>query len=299
MSTTRARSPLPAIPVFYTPEMVAEVESFSPSAAKPRPVVESWLTLGIPLTLIAPEPVGGAELARAHSRQYVDGVLSGTIKNGFGNQSPEVASAALWTCGAMLAAAREALSNGHVAVAPCSGFHHARHDRCGAYCTFNGLMVAAMTILADAEMRRVGILDFDQHYGDGTDDILSRIHTPAVEHYSAGAHHSHPKQAEAFLAAIPTILDRFCGCDVLLFQAGADPHIADPLGGWLTTEQLHERDHRVFASARAIGVPVAWNLAGGYQRPLRKVLDIHDNTMRACADNYLGQRDCRRSPSSS
>jgi hypothetical protein len=31
-------------------------------------------------------------------------------------------------------------------------------------------------------------------------------------------------------------------CDVLLYQAGADPHINDPLGGWLTTAQLRERD---------------------------------------------------------
>ena len=29
-------------------------------------------------------------------------------------------------------------------------------------------------------------------------------------------------------------------------QAGADPHIDDPLGGWLTTRQLFERDRLVF-----------------------------------------------------
>lgn len=34
-------------------------------------------------------------------------------------------------------------------------------------------------------------------------------------------------------------------------------------------------------------IPVVWNLAGGYQTPLRKVLDIHDNTMKACEDTYL------------
>ena len=34
---------------------------------------------------------------------------------------------------------------------------------------------------------------------------------------------------------------------------------------------------------RAMGLPVAWNLAGGYQRDatggIRPVLDIHDNTL--------------------
>ena len=37
----------------------------------------------------------------------------------------------------------------------------------------------------------------------------------------------------------------------------------------------------MFNRCREMGLPVAWNLAGGYQNPLRKVLDIHDNTLRA------------------
>jgi acetoin utilization deacetylase AcuC-like enzyme len=73
---------------------------------------------------------------------------------------------------------------------------------------------------------------------------------------------------------------------VILYQAGADPHVDDPLGGWLTTEQLAQRDRIVFETARAMQVPIAWNLAGGYQRPLRNVLDIHDNTLRACWQVY-------------
>ena len=60
-----------------------------------------------------------------------------------------------------------------------------------------------------------------------------------------------------------------------------------PLGGWPTTRQLHERDRLVFETAAELGIPVAWNLAGGYQTPLRKVLKIHDNTMKACARVHL------------
>jgi hypothetical protein len=37
-------------------------------------------------------------------------------------------------------------------------------------------------------------------------------------------------------------------------------------------------------------LPVAWNLAGGYQRDengeILPVLQIHDNTMKACLLNY-------------
>ena len=50
---------------------------------------------------------------------------------------------------------------------------------------------------------------------------------------------------------------------------------------------MAERDRIVFETAHRIGLPVAWNLAGGYQTPLRRVLDIHDNTLRACARVFM------------
>jgi acetoin utilization deacetylase AcuC-like enzyme len=77
-------------------------------------------------------------------------------------------------------------------------------------------------------------------------------------------------------------MKRFDGCDVLLYQAGADPYIDEPLGGWMTTEQMAERDKIVFETAKKMEIPIACNLAGGYQKDIRKVLDIHYNTMKAC-----------------
>jgi len=79
------------------------------------------------------------------------------------------------------------------------------------------------------------------------------------------------------------------GRNLLLYQAGADPHVDDPLGGFLDDDQLAERDRTVFREARRLGIPVAWNLAGGYQDPLDNVLDIHDRTMRECADVYVAR----------
>ena len=79
-------------------------------------------------------------------------------------------------------------------------------------------------------------------------------------------------------------------CDVILYQAGADQHINDPLGGFLTTLQLKERDRRVFEAASSLSVPIAWNLAGGYQvnsGGIQAVLDIHNNTMLECAVVYV------------
>ena len=91
-------------------------------------------------------------------------------------------------------------------------------------------------------------------------------------------------QAKGFLRRVPELVASMRS-DVVLSQAGADPHRDDPLGGWLDTEELAERDYRVFAAA-TLGIPVAWNLAGGYQTPLRRVLDIHENTLLACGRVY-------------
>ncbi len=268
--------------MFYTEKMVADAQSFSPSAGKPRLVVASWRERFRGLEYIEPKPATSQQLGLAHDPGYVRGVLSGIIENGFGNRLPAVAEALPYTCGAMMAAAECALSRGTVAVAPVSGFHHACYAQGGGYCTFNGLVVAAQVLRGKRQDCRVGILDFDEHYGNGTTDIIRHLSLDWIRHYSADAEWDAVDQAEAFLEAIPRIVRPFADCDVLLYQAGADPHVDDPLGGWLTTDQLRLRDRRVFDECKTLRLPVAWNLAGGYQNPLRKVLDIHDNTMREC-----------------
>ena len=269
--------------------MVAAAGSFSPSAGKPGEVLASWQALDMPLDVRAPKAVTVADLERAHHAPFVAAVLACCSDNGFGNRLEAVAKSLPFTSGAMLAAAREALRNGRVAVAPVSGFHHAGYSRAGGFCTFNGLMVTALALHASGEAKRIGILDFDQHYGDGTDQIIDRLRIDWIVHYSAGEHYGAPSQAGRFLSSIAGLVASMKDCDVILYQAGADPHIDDPLGGWLTTAQLYERDWLVFKAAAELGIPVAWNLAGGYQAPLRKVLEIHDGTMRACAGIHLIQ----------
>lgn len=251
-----------SLPVFFAPEMVAHPESFSPSAAKPQQVVDHWRALQLPIELHRPEPVTEQQIALAHDAAYVREVLSCARANGFRDRSPRVAASLPWTTGAMLSAARHALRTGGIACAPCSGFHHAHWDHNYGYCTFNGLMVTALALRAEGHPR-IGILDCDMHFGDGTEDILKHLEEPSfVQHFTAGDAYDQPSQAEAFLARLPEIVRSMKDCAVLLYQAGADPHVDDPLGGWLTTEELRRRDEIVFREARALGLPVAWNLAG-------------------------------------
>lgn len=275
------------IPVFFRPEVVADSGAYSPSAAKPAQVVDDWRRHRLPIELRSFELADRAALLRAHDARYVDGVLAGKIRNGFGNTREDVTASLPFTSGAMLAAARAAMDNGRVACAPVSGFHHAGYDSGGGFCTFNGLMVAAASLQTERPGIRVGILDLDQHFGDGTEDIIARIDARYVRHYTSGAHGLRAADAPRFLRDLATLVGSFQDCGVLLYQAGADAHVDDPLGGWMSSEQLAERDRIVFETCARIGLPVAWNLAGGYRRDaagsIEPVLAVHRATMQACA----------------
>lgn len=274
----------PLIPVFYTDLMVTSAGGVSPSAAKPKYAISRWLADEQPIKIINPRPATCEQFYRAHDADYVNGVFNGYRDNGFGSNDDDVAATLPYTTGSLIDAAYEALHNGVGAVSPSSGFHHASYYNGGGFCTFNGLMVVAR----EFPFGRIGILDFDAHHGDGTDNIIRHLDVRNVTHYSQGRYQNqHP---EMFLSGIEWLIkSMFNRCDLVLYQAGADAHIEDPLGaGFLTTEQLFERDRAVFRTLRALKIPVVWNLAGGYQRPFSKVLDIHANTMTAFKESFYG-----------
>ena len=275
-----------ALRVVYATEMVAPAQGYSPSAEKPHAVMDAWREQWPAMTIRPPMAASLAELCRAHEEAYVADVLGGRIPNGFGTTSREVNASLPYTSGALLTAARWALDEGGAVAAPVSGFHHAAWDSGEGFCTFNGLMVTALALQAERAGLRVGILDYDYHYGNGTDDILDVLDCRDIVHVTAGEHWKYPEQAPGFLDNIQHDLGKMAECDIVLYQAGADPHVDDPLGGFLTTAQLLTRDRQVFDGLRQRGIPVAWDLAGGYQTPLSRVIEIHVNTMRAAIEAF-------------
>jgi acetoin utilization deacetylase AcuC-like enzyme len=296
-----SQCPMPqkTIPVFYSDRMVASnYGTISPSSYKPSQVVESWtLEHDFPIDLIAPQPASVKQLSLAHDPYYLQGVLAGKILNGFGNALAEVTESLPYTSGSMLSAARHVLKHGGVACSPSSGFHHACYGHGGGFCTFNGLMVAALTLHQESLVKKVGILDCDFHYGNGTDDIIAMTQSPWVRNITnSKGYKGESGRGEDFLEALPGLVRQLQDCDLILYQAGADPHIDDPLGGFLTTNQMRLRDRIVFNEIKVLGIPLVWNLAGGYQVELfpsgktsiRKVLELHDNTMSECVRVYCG-----------
>ena len=53
--------------------------------------------------------------------------------------------------------------------------------------------------------------------------------------------------------------------------------------GHFSSAQLAERDRLVYETAIGLNLPVVTTLAGGYQTPFRRVLDLHDQTAIAYA----------------
>lgn len=279
------------IPVFFDPRMVVSIPLETPSPRKPLEVVQAWREL-YPIAEHTFPPASREDFYLAHAPEHVDGVFALQIRNGMDTLDAEVADSLPWTTGSMLAAARHALQYG-VAVSPTSGFHHAAYDYCWGFCTMNGLLVSALKLLREGCVKRVGILDFDQHQGDGSEDIIAKLGLlPEQVHHITGKTH-YTREREAFMRELPALLASLDGCDLVLYQAGADPHIKDPLGGYLDDADLRYRDRAVFESLQARGIPVAWNLAGGYQekrengkRCIQAVLNIHHATLEECMRAY-------------
>ncbi len=272
-------------------------QSFSPSAGKPILVARAFNRLyPDQLEWKAFHPLTWRTIALAHNPDYVRAVLECQIENGFGNQLESVAASLPYTTGSFAYAAVHAMRA--LDPLPCvsltSGFHHASYAHGGGYCTFNGLMIAAIVLerLKLLKKSGVGIIDLDKHYGNGTDDIRNQLGISYVTHIGTREIGSlftlPPGSSDSVLHAkkegIFKELAALRDCDILFYQAGADIHVDDPLGGLLSTDEMKFRDRTVFEFARSAGIPIVWNLAGGYQEPVELVVQLHCNTLRECIE---------------
>lgn len=281
---------MPNPQVFFDPRMVVDIPLESPSPRKPGEVVAQWRER-YPVDIVSFAPATIDDFCLAHDPKHVAGILDLSIKNGMDTRHQEVADSLPWTTGSMIAAARHALQD-RITVSPSSGFHHAGHDFSWGFCTLNGLLIAARKLLIEKQASRVGILDFDQHQGDGSQDIIAKLQLQdSIVHLTGKS--NYPRETGPFFDALPGLLNSLIDCDIVLYQAGADQHVKDPLGGFLDDEQLRTRDRLVFEFMHTHGIPVAWNLAGGYQetrldgvRSIQKVLDIHNATLEECLRVY-------------
>ena len=227
----------------------------------------------------------------AHSPAYVKGILSCTLKNGFGTLDPEINQALHYSNASLGAAVQFTLDHGGIVCSASQGFHHAHYDNCYGYCTFNGLVIAARSALERVE--KVLIIDGDAHHGDGTDDCLQRLNLQnriinvSRRGFEKIGRPEHSRFSATQWEQYADGLIRRYSPGLVIYQAGADAWDKDPYeAGYLSFDALGARDQGIFASAKAHNLPLVWNLAGGYADPMQKTIDIHLQTL-ACSDQYV------------
>lgn len=240
---------------------------------------------GAPYTLHRPDPIDRAWIEAVHDPDYVEEVLTATVpaakqrRIGF-PVTQAVSARAQLTPGGTWLAAKLAMEHGFAANG-AGGSHHALHDTGAGYCVFNDLAIAAHRLIDEGDAGRVLILDLDVHQGDGTAALTAG--RPEIFTLSVHAERNFPARKarssldialpdatgdDDYLALVadtlPRILDDFAP-DIILYQAGVDPHADDRLGRLaLTDAGLIARERLVMREARARGIPLASTLGGGY-----------------------------------
>jgi len=147
------------------------------------------------LTIIPARPAEDHWIEAVHSvehiRRFEEACLMGKrdLDHPDNQICEETFQTALLAVGGILETARrvmgQELDNAFCAVRPPG--HHAEVNQALGFCFFNNVAIAARYIQAEWGVRRIGIIDFDVHHGNGTQHIFER--DPTVFYYSI---HEHP-----------------------------------------------------------------------------------------------------------
>ena len=122
------------------------------------------------------------QLARVHRRDYIDHVFASVPKHGHAGLDADTVisagsgEAALRAAGALCAAVDDVMSgdirNAFCAVLPPG--HHAEFGEAMGFCLFNNVAIGAAHARAVHGLKRVAIIDFDVHHGNGTQAYCER-----------------------------------------------------------------------------------------------------------------------------
>jgi acetoin utilization deacetylase AcuC-like enzyme len=256
------------------------------------------------------QPVDRETLLIAHTANYVDSFLSGTVDPKIVRRigipwSHEFALRSCASVGGTLAAAYTALDEG-IAGNLAGGTHHAFRDYGEGYCVFNDIAVSALTLLNGGLIRRAVVIDLDVHQGNGTASILAD--EQSVFTFSMHGRNNFPftkipsnldlavddgtgdTEYLALLAeALPRVLS--FAPDIIFYQAGVDALHWDALGRLAMTHQgLMQRDRMVLHAALEHDLPIVLTLGGGYAKPITETVQAHIGTYRIAKDLLLVSR---------
>ena len=214
------------------------------------------------LVPIEAEPISAERLERVHTPRYIAQVQR-VAQQGGGHLDadtyvrPASYDAALMAAGGLVEATRAVLDgevgNAFALVRPPG--HHALAGRGMGFCLFNNVAIAARYALAERDVERVLIVDFDVHHGNGTQDefeadpAVMYVSTHQYPHYPGTGHwrETGTGEGQGSLVNVPLpggvgdegfarIFDEVIGPaawrfqpQLILVSAGYDAHWDDPL----------------------------------------------------------------------
>ncbi|CAN5552277.1 histone deacetylase [soil metagenome] len=241
-----------------------------------------------------------AELERVHSKEYVARIQAATKPGTFITSSrwspyagPHAFTAACAAAGSALELATAIddgrVRNGFAVVRPPG--HHAGRDSAAGYCIFNNVAIAAKSLQAEKH-RRIAIVDFDVHHGNGIQDTFYQdgdvlyisTHqddwpfTGKIEMIGEGRglgtninialplHTGDDGIKKAYDQIVVPALRRFKP-DLILVAAGFDGHWRDPQGSFeLSLGGLADICSTLnHAALELCGGKIGYILEGGYQ----------------------------------
>jgi acetoin utilization deacetylase AcuC-like enzyme len=257
------------------------------SPERARAILDHLKKTGL-LEKLTPLPARDAtvqELALVHHPAYVEVVREACERGGGWFDADTYLNersyaAAVRAAGGVLAAA-EALRDGRDRTAFCvvrPPGHHATPERGMGFCLFNNVAIAARFL-----KRRVLIVDWDVHHGNGTQDAFED--DPSVWYLSTHRFPFYPGTGAASERGSGNIINLPMGGDTpreefmetfneavgkaaarfdpefLIVSCGFDAYEHDPIGGL----NLKPEDYRTMTdSVCALGIPVVSALEGGY-----------------------------------
>ncbi len=198
-------------------------------------------------------------LIKTHTSNYIDQVNKSFPKKGYnfldGDTviSPGSKDASKDAVGSIITAIdgvqNKEFKNAFCAVRPPG--HHAKKEKAMGFCIFNNVAVGANYLIEKYKYNKIAIIDFDVHHGNGTQDIFYDnekvlfISTHQYPYYPGSGSEKEKgyfnnvlnipleagTSAVKYLNAYENVLNkvREFKPEFLLFSAGFDAHIDDPL----------------------------------------------------------------------
>ncbi len=204
--------------------------------------------------------------------------------------------------GGTILTAKLALNQG-LACNTAGGTHHAFPDYGSGFCIFNDIAIATRLLKAQNLLKTILVVDLDVHQGDGTAWIFRN--DPTVFTFSMHCAVNFPSRKQISDLDIPLnegteddeylrqLANHLPGLvtqiepDLVLYDAGVDPHRNDRLGKLaLTDEGLYRRDKYVLETCAQAGYPVACVIGGGYGKDMGALIQRHAYLHRAASEVY-------------